>query len=194
MQTPATPELSLVAGAGVSGSSPLVGSPEIGLDESCMMPPAGPTRLPGQRLTCYDWSLERGGVALHTPRRFRMEGHRVHIETVVTDNLGNHDNRGKEPSARRVEFGLLCPQQPGRWSKGTTRPRLPELSGLSVSAVWTRGTTKTQPTLYHTLLKLNRIPGSGLFLCPIHRCAERLCRSAFILLAASVRRGVRGFR
>ena len=52
--------------------------------------------------------------AFHTPRRFQVEGHRVHQEAAVTDNFANHDNRGKEPSARRVEFGLLCPQQPGR--------------------------------------------------------------------------------
>ncbi len=45
---------------------------------------------------------------------FKGEGHRVHQEAVVTDNFANHDNRGKEPSARKVECGLLCPQQPGR--------------------------------------------------------------------------------
>jgi hypothetical protein len=37
LQTSATHELSLVAGAVVSGSSPLVGSPTIGLDESRMV-------------------------------------------------------------------------------------------------------------------------------------------------------------
>jgi hypothetical protein len=43
------------------------------------------------------------------------EGQGVHQEAVVIENLGNHDNRGKQPSARRkVGCGLLCPQQPGR--------------------------------------------------------------------------------
>ncbi len=52
--------------------------------------------------------------ALHTPRRFRVEGHRVHQESVATDNFANHDNHGKESSARKVEYGLLCPQSPKR--------------------------------------------------------------------------------
>ncbi len=92
----------------------------------------------GQHASCYGWPLERSGVGLHTPRRFRVEGHRVHQEeSVVTDNFANHDNHGKESSARKVEYGLLYPQSLKRWSKGSTRPRLPKLSGLSVSTVWT---------------------------------------------------------
>ncbi len=37
-----------------------------------------------------------------------MEGHRVDQEAKVTDNFGNHDNRGKQPSVRKVECGLQC--------------------------------------------------------------------------------------
>ena len=81
-----------------------------------MVLPGGACAATGTALNmCYGWSLERSGVALHTPRRFRVEGHRVDQEAKVTDNLGDHDNRGKESSARsKVECGLLRPQQPGR--------------------------------------------------------------------------------
>jgi hypothetical protein len=57
---------------------------------------------------------ERSEVALLTPRRFRGEGDTVSQKAVVTDNFGNRDNRTKQPSARKVECGLLCPQRPGR--------------------------------------------------------------------------------
>jgi hypothetical protein len=62
----------------VSGSSPLVGSPGIGLDESRMVLPGG-ARVATRAARIMLWLVAREEWrALHFPRRFQVEGHSVH--------------------------------------------------------------------------------------------------------------------
>ncbi len=91
---------------------------------------AGPAWPPGQHSTCYGWSLERSGEALHTPGRFREEGHRVHQEAVVTDNFANHDNRGKEPSARKAEMWTTVPTATGEVVSGDHSAKVTGVIGV----------------------------------------------------------------
>jgi hypothetical protein len=87
---------------------------------------------------CYGSSLGRSEVALHTPCRFRVEGHRVDQEAIVTDNFGDHDNRGKEPSARKGGTWATVPTATGEVVEGHHAAKVTEVIGvISISAVWT---------------------------------------------------------